>query len=124
MSRFLFVSFFLLTSLSANAQSFDGRYDGTLLLTRGGDECGDKSQKFRAEIKGATIRIIGQRTDKPFEGTIAADGQFLANGAYSIRGSNVTFEWRGQILSTKSGLGSLLMRGEHLCQFLLSIRQN
>lgn len=104
----------------ASAQSFDGKYDGNILLTRDGGNCGDKIQKFQAEVKGKTIRIVSPRGDKPFNDEIAADGQFLASGP----GRGGPMEWRGQILATKSALGSMLIRNEGLCQFLLSMKQS
>jgi hypothetical protein len=115
----------LLTLFSfANAQTFNGRYEGNLLLTTRSDDCGDKTQKFRAEVTGAIIRISSPLSNKAFEGEINANGQFFAQGSYAFRGRNVALEWRGQILSTKSGLGSLLMRSDPPCQFLISIKQN
>src|SRR5690606_31290837 len=106
----------------ASAQNFDGLYDGSLLLTRDGGDCGDKTQKFLAEVKGRTIRIMSPRAEKPIEGEIGSDGQFFISGPG--RG-NTRLEWRAQILSSKSGLGSLLLRrGDSICQFLLSLRAN
>jgi len=109
-------------SFSALAQNFDGRYDGTLLLTRDGGDCGEKIEKFQAQIKGAKIRIVTARAASPLEGEIESDGRFLVSG----KGRNdATLEFRAQILSTKSGLGSLLIRrGDNFCQFLLSLKQN
>lgn len=113
---------FLFLSSPASAQSFDGRYDGNLLLTRDGGDCGDKIQKFQAEIKGRAVRITSARSEKPLDGEIESDGRFLVSGPG--RG-NATLEFRAQILSTKSGLGSLLiLRGENVCQFLLSLKLN
>ncbi len=112
----------LVIPVSASAQSFDGRYDGNLLLTRDGGDCGDKIQKFQAEIKGRAVRITSARSEKPLDGEIESDGRFLVSGPG--RG-NATLEFRAQILSTKSGLGSLLiLRGENVCQFLLSLKLN
>lgn len=117
----LFVAIAFLSS-PAHAQKFDGRYEGNILLTRDGGDCGDKTQKFQAEVKGKTIRITSPRADKPLEGEIANDGQFFVSGPG--RG-NTKLEWRAQILSTKSGLGSMLQRrGDSLCQFLLSLKLN
>lgn len=120
--RSLFLFSVLLFFLSpAAAQSFDGRYDGNLLLTRDGGDCGDKIQKFQAEIKGNRIRITSARADKPLDGEIESDGRFFVGGPG--RG-HVKLEFRAQILATKSGLGSLLLlRGETVCQFLLSLKQ-
>lgn len=123
MIRVLAVLLFAASSFAAHAQSFDGRYEGSLVLTRGGGDCGDKTQKFSAEIKGATIRISSALSNKSFEGKIGADDQFFASSNVAFRGRNVTLEWRGQILSTRSGLGSMLIKSEGLCQFLLSIKQ-
>lgn len=119
---FVILLFILFLPFPASAQSFDGRYDGTLLLTRDGGDCGNKTEKFQAEVKGRIIRIASPRAEKTLEGEIGSDGQFLVSGAG--RG-NVTLEWRAQILASKSGLGSLLQRrGDSLCQFLLSLRAN
>ncbi len=119
---FVILLFILLLPLPASAQSFDGRYDGTLLLTRDGGDCGNKTEKFQAEIKGRIIRITSPRAEKTLEGEIGSDGQFFVRG--NGRG-NATLEWRAQILASKSGLGSLLQRsGDSLCQFLLSLRAN
>lgn len=119
----LFVILFsALTFVSpASGQNFDGRYEGNLLLTRDGGDCGDKSEKFQAEVKGKIVRITSARNEKPLEGEIRADGQFLVSGAGR---NNATLEWRAQILSTKTGLGTLLLRrGDSLCQFLLSLKR-
>jgi hypothetical protein len=111
----------LVISFPASAQNFDGRYEGNLLLTRDGGDCGNKAEKFQAEIKGKLIRITSPRMDKPLEGEIAGDGQFLVS---STGRGNTKLEWRAQILSTKSGLGSMLARrGDSVCQFLLSLKQ-
>jgi hypothetical protein len=121
MIRFLAAFILVLSSLSASAQSFDGKYEGNLLLTRDGGDCGDKAQKFQAEVKGKSIRIVSPRGDKPFEGEIAADGQFFASGPARNKS---TLEWRGQILaSTKSALGSMLLKNANPCQFLLSLKR-
>jgi len=110
----------LVIASPASAQNFNGRYEGNLLLTRDGGECGSKSEKFQAEIRGKTVRITSQRMERPLEGEIRADGQFLVSGAGS---GNSTLEWRAQILSTKTGLGTLLLRrGDSFCQFLLSLK--
>jgi hypothetical protein len=116
-----FLIFFsvLVFSTAVSAQNFDGRYDGNLLLTRDGGDCGSKAEKFQAEVKGKSIRIVSPRGDKPFEGEIA-DGQFFASGP----GRNkATLEWRGQILATKSALGSMLLKTGNPCQFLLSLKR-
>ena len=118
----LFLSVFVF-SISAHAQSFDGRYEGKLLLTQGND-CGEKSEVFQAEVKGKTIRIVSARASKPFEGTIQDNGQFFATGNYSSGGKNVTLEWRGQILATKTALGTALLKSDGFCQFLLSLKRN
>jgi len=118
-SFLLFFSAFVF-SVSAHAQSFDGRYEGKLILTQGSD-CGEKSEAFAAEIKGKTVRIASARSDKPVEGQIQDNGQFFLTGPG--RG-NVTLEWRGQILATKTGLGTLLHKGSSTCQFLLSLKRN
>jgi hypothetical protein len=121
-SSVLFLFVFLLPSL-AHAQTFDGRYEGKLLLTQGSD-CGEKSEVFQAEVKGKTIRIVSPRASKPFEGTIQDNGQFFATGNYSAAGKNVTLEWRGQILATKTALGTALLKSDGFCQFLLSLKRN
>jgi hypothetical protein len=118
----LFFSAFLFSSL-AHAQSFDGRYEGKLLLTQGAD-CGDKSEVFQAEVKGKTIRIFSPRASKPFEGTIRDNGQFFATDNYSAGGKNVTLEWRGQILATKTALGTAFLKSDGFCQFLLSLKRS
>jgi len=119
-SLFLFSVLLFLLSPAA-AQSFDGRYDGNLLLTRDGGDCGRKAEKFQAEIKGRTIRITSLRAEKPLDGEIESDGGFFVSGPGS---GNVKLEFRAQILASKSGLGSLLLlRGETVCQFLLSLKQ-
>ena len=115
----ILLSPFVFSSL-AHAQSFDGRYEGNLILTRDGGDCGDKTEKFRAEVKGANIRIFSARADKPSDGKIQSDGQLFASGPG--RGG-ATLEWRAQILATKSGLGSLLIKSGVLCQFLLSLKR-
>ena len=51
----LFFSVFVFSSF-AHAQSFDGRYEGKLLLTQGSD-CGEKSETFQAEVKLSLIHI-------------------------------------------------------------------
>jgi len=119
----LFVILFsALTFVSpASAQNFDGRYEGNLLLTRDGGDCGDKSEKFQAEVRGKIVRITSARNEKPLEGEIRTDGQLFVSGAGR---NNATLEWRAQILSTKTGLGSLLLRrGDSFCQFLLSLKR-
>ena len=121
-SLVLFFSVLVFSSF-AHAQSFDGRYEGKLLLTQGND-CGEKSETFQAEVKGKTIRIVSPRASKPFEGAIQDNGQFFATGSYSAGGKNVTLEWRGQILATKTALGSALLKSDGLCQFLLSLKRN
>lgn len=121
--RCMFAIFFaaLVISSPASAQNFDGRYEGNLLLTRDGGECGNKSEKFQAEVRGKIVRITSERMERPLEGEIRADGQLFVSGAG--RG-NAALEWRAQILSTKSGLGSLLLRrGDNICQFLLSLKR-
>jgi hypothetical protein len=110
----------LIFSPLAYAQSFDGRYEGKLLLTKG-DDCGEKSEAFAMEIKGKTIRIVSARALKPIEGEIRDDGQFSASGPG--RGG-VTLEWRAQILATKTGLGTMLQKGSGICQFLLSLKRS
>ena len=112
----------LLSTFSASAQSFDGRYEGNLLLTRDGGDCGEKIEKFQAEIKGSKIRIVTARASSPLEGDIESSGQFVVSGTAR---NDATLEFRAQILSTKSGLGSMLVRrGDNICQFLLSLKQN
>lgn len=111
----------LVFSNAALAQSFDGKYEGKLLLTKGADDCGAKSDVFLLEVKGSGIRIVSPRAEKPFEGKIQNDGQLFASGAG--RG-NVTLEWRAQILATKTGLGTMLQKGSGICQFLLSLKRS
>lgn len=118
---FSILLFGLLLSTFAHAQSFDGKYEGKMILTKGGDECGAKSDVFLLEIKGATIRIASQRAEKPFEGKIQSDGQFFASGTAR---NKAALEWRGQILATKTGLGTMLQKGSGICQFLLSLKRN
>jgi hypothetical protein len=117
---FVFLFSFLVFSSAALAQSFDGKYEGKLILTKG-EDCGEKSEAFVLEVKGNKIRIVSPRAPKPLEGEIRPDGQLAANGPG--RG-NVTLEWRAQILATKTGLGTLLQKGSGLCQFLLSLKRN
>jgi hypothetical protein len=120
MLRSFVLLFSILTfSSPASAQSFDGKYEGKLLLTQGSD-CGEKSEVFTLEIKGKTIRIVSPRGTKPIDGEIQPDGQFFASGPG--RGG-VTLEWRAQILATKTGLGTMLQKGNGLCQFLLSLKR-
>jgi hypothetical protein len=116
---FVFLFSFLVFSSAAHAQSFDGKYEGKLILTKG-EDCGEKSEAFVLEVKGNKIRILSPRAPKPLEGEIRPDGQLAASGPG--RG-NVTLEWRAQILATKTGLGTLLQKGSGLCQFLLSLKR-
>ena len=118
-SAFLFAA--LIISSSAFAQSFDGKYEGKAILTKGGDECGAKADEFLLEVRGQNIRIVSKRADKPIEGKIESSGQLFASGPG--RG-NVTLEWRAQILATKTGLGTLLQKGSDICQFLVSLKRS
>jgi|GEM_PF-2206151 len=109
---------------AAHAQSFDGKYEGKAILTKGGDDCGAKVEEFVLEVRGGNVRIASKRTDKPVEGKIQNDGQFLASGTTAKK---APLEFRGQILaSTKTGLGSLLLKsdGDNLCQFLTSFKRS
>lgn len=112
----------LVFSTLAHAQSFDGKYEGKMILTKGGAECGASSDVFLLEVKGSGIRISSQRAEKPLEGRIQNDGQLFAGG--TGRG-NFALEWRAQILATKTGLGTLLLTGNGIiCQFLLSLKRS
>lgn len=118
---FVLLFSFLAFSAPASAQSFDGKYEGKILLTQGGSDCGEKNEAFVLEVKGKTIRITSPRATKAIEGEIRADGQWSASGPG--RGG-VMLEWRAQILATKTGLGTMLQKGSSLCQFLLSLKRN
>lgn len=41
----------LVLSSPASAENFDGRYDGDLLLTRDGGDCGDNICQFQLSLK-------------------------------------------------------------------------
>jgi hypothetical protein len=119
---FVFLFLLLVFSSAASAESFDGKYEGKMILTKGGDECGAKSDAFVLEVKGGNVRIVSQRTDKPLEGKIQNDGQFFAGGTTRTKNP---IEFRGQILaSTKTGLGSVLQKADGICQFLTSFKRN
>jgi hypothetical protein len=119
---FAFLIAALLIPSFAQAQSFDGKYEGKAILTKGGDECGAKVEEFVLEVRGSNVRIASKRTAKPVEGKIQNDGQFAASGTTS---SNAPLEFRGQILaSTKTGLGSLLLKSDGICQFLTSFKRS
>ena len=112
----------LFFSTAAYAQSFDGKYEGKMILTKGGDECGAKSDEFSLEVKGGNVRIVTKRADKPLDGKIQNDGQFFAGGVAS---NKAALEFRGQILvSTKTGLGSVLQKSDGFCQFLTSFKRS
>lgn len=119
---FVFLFFALVFATSAYAQSFDGKYEGKMILTKGGDECGAKADEFTLEVRGSTVRLVSKRADKPIEGKIQGDGQFFASGT----GRNkAALEFRGQILaSTKTGLGSVLQKSDGICQFLTSFKRS
>jgi hypothetical protein len=109
-------------SAAAHAQSFDGKYEGKMILTKGGDECGDRSDEFALEVKGGNVRIVAKRAATPIEGKIQNDGQFFASGPAR---NKATLEFRGQILaSTKTGLGSVLLKSAGTCQFLTSFKRS
>ena len=121
---FVLLLSFLVLSSPAFSQSFDGKYEGKAILTKGGDDCGAKVEEFALEVRGGNVRIASKRTDKPVEGKIQNDGQFLASGTTAKK---APLEFRGQILaSTKTGLGSLLLKsdGDNLCQFLTSFKRS
>jgi len=112
----------LLSATPASAQSFDGKYEGKMILTKGGDECGAKSDEFVLDVKAGTARIVTKRAEKPLEGKIQNDGQFFASGPAR---NKATLEFRGQILaSTKTGLGSVLQKSDGICQFLTSFKRS
>jgi hypothetical protein len=109
-------------SAAAHAQSFDGKYEGKMILTKGGDECGAKSDVFLLEVKGSTARIVSQRMENPLERKIQNDGQFFASG---LARNKAAIEFRGQILaSTKTGLGSVLQKSDGICSFLTSFKRS
>lgn len=113
---------FLVLSSSAHAQSFDGKYEGKAILTKGGDDCGEKVDEFMLEVRSGNIRIVSKRAATPLEGKIQNDGQFFASGAAR---NKAVLEFRGQILaSTKTGLGSLLQKSDGICQFLTSFKRS
>jgi hypothetical protein len=115
---FAFILTALLIPSFAHAQSFDGKYEGKLLLTKGGAECGPTSDEFVLEVKGAAVRIV--RGNTPFEGKIESDGQLFASGTQS----GFPVEWRAQILATKTGLGTMIRTGSGIfCQFLISLKR-
>ncbi len=119
---FVLLFFAFAFSTAAHAQSFDGKYEGKMILTKGGDECGAKSDEFTLEVKGGTVRIVTKRTDKPLDGKIQNDGQFFASGTAR---NKATLEFRGQILaSTKTGLGSVLQKSDGICSFLTSFKRS
>jgi hypothetical protein len=106
----------------AHAQTFDGKYEGKMILTKGGDDCGAKSDEFALEVKGKAIRIVSKRAEKPLAGEINDSGQFFASGTAQ---NKAALEFRGQILaSTKTGLGSVLIKSGDICQFLTSFKRS
>jgi hypothetical protein len=116
------ILFLLLAAAPAGANSFDGRYSGSLAVIS--SECGGQSEEFWAEVKGNTIRIYSQRAKRSFDGVISDNGRFIVGGMIATPGERLTLEWSGQISATGRVLGSLSLRSENLCQFVFSLQKN
>lgn len=112
----------LLIAVPAQAQSFDGRYDGKLTLA-GGDNCGEAAE-FWAEVKGNSIRVYSPRAQRAFDGVINSSGRFIVGGMIATASDRLTLEWNGQIGTEDRSLGTLTLRGNAVCQFLFSLQKN